>query len=43
LREGRIVAAGLLDDVLTDEALSETFGLPLRVLGRRGRYAARMR
>jgi iron complex transport system ATP-binding protein len=43
LREGRIVAAGLLDDVLTDEALSETFGLPLRVQGRRGRYMARMR
>ena len=31
LREGRIVASGLLDDVLTDEALSETFGLPLAV------------
>ena len=29
LRAGRVVAAGLLDDVLTDENLSATFGLPL--------------
>ena len=36
LREGRIVASGLLDDVLTDEALTETFGLPLAVAKRRG-------
>ena len=40
LREGRVVASGLLDDVLTDEALSETFGLPLAVAKRRGRYTA---
>ena len=40
LREGRIVASGLLDDVLTDEALTETFGLPLAVAKRRGRYTA---
>ena len=40
LREGRIVASGLLDDVLTDAALSETFGLPLAVAKRRGRYTA---
>ena len=31
LRGGRVVAAGLLDDVLTDENLSATFGLPLAV------------
>ena len=31
---------GLLDDVLTDENLSATFGLPLRVRRRRGRYTA---
>jgi iron complex transport system ATP-binding protein len=43
LRDGRVVAAGLLDDVLTDEHLSETFGLPLTVQSRRGRYTARMR
>jgi iron complex transport system ATP-binding protein len=43
LREGRIVAAGLIDDVLTDDALSETFGLALSVQSRRGRFTARMR
>ena len=40
LREGRVVAAGLLDDVLTDENLSTTFGLPLAVQ-RRPRAATR--
>ena len=40
LRGGRVVAAGLLDDVLTDDALSETFGLPLTVARRRGRFTA---
>ncbi|WP_132432640.1 ABC transporter ATP-binding protein [Pseudonocardia endophytica] len=40
LRGGTVVAAGLLDDVLTDETLSETFGLPLTVGRRRGRFAA---
>ncbi|WP_214369683.1 ABC transporter ATP-binding protein [Pseudonocardia sp. H11422] len=43
LREGRVVAAGLLDDVLTDENLSTTFGLPLAVQRRRGRYTAWLR
>jgi iron complex transport system ATP-binding protein len=43
LREGRVVAAGLLDDVLTDENLSATFGLPLCVQRRRGRYTAWLR
>jgi iron complex transport system ATP-binding protein len=43
LREGGIVAAGLLDDVLTDENLSATFGLPLGVQRRRGRYSAWLR
>jgi iron complex transport system ATP-binding protein len=43
VRDGRIVAAGLLDDVLTAEHLSETFGLPLSVRSRRGRYTARMK
>ncbi len=43
LREGRVVAAGLLDDVLTDENLTETFGLPLAVQRRRGRYTAWLR
>ena len=40
LREGRVVASGMLDDVLTDENLTETFGLPLGVQRRRGRYTA---
>ena len=35
LREGRILTAGLLDDVLTAESLSECFEMPL-VLERRG-------
>src|SRR3712207_2342343 len=43
LREGRVVAAGLMDDVLTNENLSETFGLPLAVQSRRGRYTAWLR
>jgi iron complex transport system ATP-binding protein len=43
LRGGRVVAAGLLDDVLTDEYLSSTFGLPLAVQRRRGRYTAWLR
>jgi len=40
LREGAVVAAGLLDDVLTDDNLTATFGLPLRAQRRRGRYSA---
>ena len=43
LREGGVVASGLLDDVLTDENLSATFGLPLGVQRRRGRYTAWMK
>jgi iron complex transport system ATP-binding protein len=38
-----VVAAGLLDDVLTDDNLSETFGLPLAVQRRRGRFTAWLR
>jgi iron complex transport system ATP-binding protein len=40
LREGGVVAAGLLEDVLTEENLSATFGIPLGVQRRRGRYTA---
>ncbi len=41
LRGGGVVAAGPIDDVVTAERLSETFGLPL-ALGRvRGRFTAR--
>src|SRR5919197_5589593 len=43
LREGLVVAAGLLEDVLTDDNLSKTFGLPLAVQRRRGRYTAWLR
>jgi iron complex transport system ATP-binding protein len=41
LRDGRIVAAGLARDVLTAPLLSETFGLPLQVERRDGRWYAR--
>ncbi len=44
LREGRVVAAGLLDEVMTSEPLSETFGLPLTVERRgNGRFTAHRR
>jgi len=43
LRGGRVVEAGPLDDVLTDDNLSATFGLPLAVQRRRGRYLAWLR
>ena len=35
MRSGRVVAAGALDEVLTAERLSDTFGIDLR-LERRG-------
>jgi iron complex transport system ATP-binding protein len=41
LRDGRITAAGLAYDVLTDDNLSATFGLSLSVERRRGRWYAR--
>jgi iron complex transport system ATP-binding protein len=40
LRDGRVVAAGLAQDVLTDETLSQTFGLALRVERQQGRWYA---
>ncbi|MEU9821940.1 ABC transporter ATP-binding protein [Pseudonocardia alni] len=41
LRDGRVVAAGLLDEVMTSGPLSETFGLPLTVERRaNGRFTA---
>jgi iron complex transport system ATP-binding protein len=43
LRAGQVVAAGLLEDVLTDENLSATFGLPLALARRRGRWTAWLR
>jgi iron complex transport system ATP-binding protein len=41
LRGGEVVAAGVLDDVLTGEALSETFGLPLALERTHERFTAR--
>jgi iron complex transport system ATP-binding protein len=43
LRHGRVVAAGPLADVLTDDTLSATFDLPLEVTGDGNRWAARLR
>jgi iron complex transport system ATP-binding protein len=40
LRDGGVVAAGPLAEVLTAENLSETFGLPLDVTVNAGRYSA---
>jgi iron complex transport system ATP-binding protein len=41
LRDGAVVAQGLLPDVITDENLTRTFRLPLRVRYEDGRFAAR--
>jgi iron complex transport system ATP-binding protein len=41
LRDGRIVTAGLIHDVLDSESLSETFATPIGVWRRRGRFFAR--
>ena len=43
LREGGVVAAGVIKDVLTDEHLSNTFGLALDVTENAGRYTATAR
>jgi iron complex transport system ATP-binding protein len=40
LRDGRIVNAGLARDVMTAENLSATFGLPLGIERRNGRWIA---
>ena len=41
LRDGAVVASGLADEVLTDEHLSATFGLPIHVTRSAGRWYAR--
>ena len=41
LREGRVIAAGPLEETLTDANLSETFSLPLTVARTAGRWTAR--
>ena len=43
LRQGRVVAAGLLDQTITEQHLSATFGMPLTVSHEDGRWAARRR
>ena len=43
LRDARVVAAGPLPHVLTEELLSETFGMPLALSVADDRYAARRR
>jgi iron complex transport system ATP-binding protein len=42
LREGRVVAAGLIEEVLTAEHLSATFAMPLALERANGRYFARL-
>jgi iron complex transport system ATP-binding protein len=41
LREGRVVASGPLDEVMTDAALSAAFGMPITVQHDAGRWFAR--
>jgi iron complex transport system ATP-binding protein len=41
LREGSIVAAGLMRDTITSDNLTKTFAVPLRVTHTEGRYTAR--
>jgi len=41
LREGRVVAAGPLDEALTADNLTEAFGVPITLTSDEGRYAAR--
>ncbi len=43
LRDGAVVASGLLDHVVTEANLSATFGMPLALTHQDGRWAARRR
>ncbi len=43
LRQGKVVASGPLERVMTEEILSSTFGMPLTLTQADGRYAARRR
>jgi len=40
LRDGELVASGAVEDVLTDAALSDCFGVPISVARRAGRWSA---
>ena len=41
LREGRVVVAGPIEEVLTEDHLEATFGMPLVLTRADGRWAAR--
>ena len=41
LRDGQAVASGPIRDTLTGDALTETFGAPIRLSEDGGRFAAR--
>jgi iron complex transport system ATP-binding protein len=43
LREGKLVAAGPIERVLTEEIVSATFGMPMNLRHEDGRWAARRR
>ncbi|MGZ4503764.1 MAG: ABC transporter ATP-binding protein [Nocardioidaceae bacterium] len=43
LRQGRVVAAGPMEHVMTEEIVSATFGMPLQLSRYDGRWAARRR
>lgn len=43
LKDGRVVGAGPIAEVLTDELLTETFDVPLQVVRADGRWSARAR
>jgi iron complex transport system ATP-binding protein len=43
LRSGRLVATGPVDEVLTDESVSDAFGVSVAVERRGGRWSARAR
>jgi iron complex transport system ATP-binding protein len=41
LQRGAVVAAGTIEETITSERISETFGLPVEISERDGRFAAR--
>jgi iron complex transport system ATP-binding protein len=43
LREGKVVAGGPMEEVLTEDVISTTFGMPMTLRHEDGRYAARRR